>query len=508
MSHLVIFPWIDREEVRNVYNELFSKNVMLQKHAVGRITVWKCRSMNRLPSAVESTMSFINAQIARQSEGLETVEMDFQLRSMYSMALIRFVNHITERGQQGTYARPVHVIASEVGVPEWIVELRHDATHGSLPSLSELEAATSWALQWLREKFWEPQMAETFGVSSLRCAASEMLKDSLVKFMQRKFQEKNGGEVISCKQVLTDIEHVFEQLGSIACSVLIEDGYLVFTEDQLKCLGYSYADLKSSGSLLLPAELLQFWKKVIHLLVKSNLVSELVLHMASVVTESPSLRNTVLYSWIYTLVWHNKKKKSKKGQPILFKRHVDMPLKRLLEKFLQFANLNANANSLLNLLVDNADIDLEQKQQLKQLLSICKTSPKNTESSSVQKIHTIKDISSEIKSTSQKSWSKCTEPVVWSKYPVGILPDQMLDYRSFELTHCLSAPSLLVMNDISEECIEEAMDEISSNSMEEAENVYADESSVTCSKEMTDSFNVFQWGDRVKQNIADQIQLF
>lgn len=503
MAHLVVFPWKDREEVRHVYEELFSSNVKRQKHALDRISVWKCRSMNRLPSAVESTASFIKAQIASYEEEFNHAERVFYLRNLYSMALTRFVNHITERGQQGTFARPVHIIASQVGVPEWIVELRHEATHGSLPSLSELKAATTWALKWLRDKFWEPQMSETYAVSSLRCAAIDMLKDSLVTYMQRKFQELNGGDVISCKQVLTDIEHVFDQLGSSACSVILEDGYLIFTEDQLKCLGYSFADLNSSGSLLLPGKLVQFWKKVIHLLVKRNLIVELLLHISSSVTESHSSRNDLLCRWLYTIVWHNKGGKNKKGHN-LFQGYIDMPFKCLLEKCLHLRNCNRIADELLNLLIDNVSLEKEQKHRLKQLLLVHKNPSENSQTYSISRIQSVNDILKYESSAKPNSWKKCTEPVVWSQYPIGILPNQILDYRSLSLETCHPADSVKAGDSLSEESNIEAMDDEASST----ETIPVSENGEQAISVQGKSGRLVHWEDRMKHNIAKQIQLF
>ena len=41
----------------------------------------------------------------------------------------------------------------QIGVPEWIVDLRHEAAHGDLPPLVSLRAAANWALHWLKVKF-------------------------------------------------------------------------------------------------------------------------------------------------------------------------------------------------------------------------------------------------------------------------------------------------------------------------------------------------------------------
>lgn len=60
------------------------------------------------------------------------------LRQSYSLALIRVVNGLVDPLQQGTYARPIASIAAQIGLPLWLVELRHASTHEELPSLELL----------------------------------------------------------------------------------------------------------------------------------------------------------------------------------------------------------------------------------------------------------------------------------------------------------------------------------------------------------------------------------
>ena len=65
------------------------------------------------------------------------------LRQTYALAIIRLINGLVDPLQQGVYARPISSIAAQIGLPSWLVELRHAATHEDLPSLRLLrEAAT------------------------------------------------------------------------------------------------------------------------------------------------------------------------------------------------------------------------------------------------------------------------------------------------------------------------------------------------------------------------------
>lgn len=65
------------------------------------------------------------------------------LRQSYALAIVRLVNGLVDPLQQGVYARPISSIAAQIGLPSWLVELRHAATHEDLPSLNLLREAAS-----------------------------------------------------------------------------------------------------------------------------------------------------------------------------------------------------------------------------------------------------------------------------------------------------------------------------------------------------------------------------
>ncbi|CAG8956593.1 hypothetical protein HYFRA_00011904 [Hymenoscyphus fraxineus] len=48
----------------------------------------------------------------------------------------------------------MYSIAKSIGLPATYVELRHQATHEELPSLSKLRTATQKALMWIWEYYW------------------------------------------------------------------------------------------------------------------------------------------------------------------------------------------------------------------------------------------------------------------------------------------------------------------------------------------------------------------
>ena len=62
-------------------------------------------------------------------------------RQAYATAIIRMVNGLVDPLQSGAYARSIAAIAAQLGLPSWLVELRHAATHEDLPSLEVLSEA-------------------------------------------------------------------------------------------------------------------------------------------------------------------------------------------------------------------------------------------------------------------------------------------------------------------------------------------------------------------------------
>ena len=81
--------------------------------------------------------------------------------------------------QRGVYARPVQTIAEEIGIPDWLVDLRHDATHSSLPSVEVLEAGCNVALGWLKSHYWE----KTF--ESFNASDSQVLTDNFCDLLNQ-----------------------------------------------------------------------------------------------------------------------------------------------------------------------------------------------------------------------------------------------------------------------------------------------------------------------------------
>lgn len=107
--------------------------------------------MMPLPHALDSLLSILVA--VRQDNASEIgLSSSLSLRQSYATALIRLVNGLVDPLQSGTYARSILSIAAQIGLPAWLVELRHAATHEDLPSLELLRDGAKEVSPSKREK--------------------------------------------------------------------------------------------------------------------------------------------------------------------------------------------------------------------------------------------------------------------------------------------------------------------------------------------------------------------
>jgi ribosomal biogenesis protein LAS1 len=82
------------------------------------------------------------------------------LRLAYAATIIRGVNGIADalvqnRSMESGMSNSVSYLCSLLGLPSWIVDLRHDASHKDLPSLIVLRLASKTLLEFLLDRYWE-----------------------------------------------------------------------------------------------------------------------------------------------------------------------------------------------------------------------------------------------------------------------------------------------------------------------------------------------------------------
>ncbi|KAH0630919.1 hypothetical protein JD844_004277 [Phrynosoma platyrhinos] len=132
---------------------LYCGDCKMQRDALDRVSVWKSRYGHRMPLAVESTADLVRCKLLDASGDLKSHELVLT----YGLALVRFLNLITERKQK-KFTISLRWLAKELDIPVWIVDLRHELTHGKLPPLATCRKGCEVVLEWLRRTYWSRQL--------------------------------------------------------------------------------------------------------------------------------------------------------------------------------------------------------------------------------------------------------------------------------------------------------------------------------------------------------------
>jgi hypothetical protein len=149
-------PWKDWLEWQEVHQLVTSNNREEMMNGLRRIRGWQSRS--RVPISVEAT-GFILGNILNTGVG-EALSGNDAL--VDAQTITRFVNLLTDLIQKGFYAASVEALANSIGIPSWVVQLRHTACHGSvLPRASLLRKALHQLFaEFIIPRYWDVQLHE------------------------------------------------------------------------------------------------------------------------------------------------------------------------------------------------------------------------------------------------------------------------------------------------------------------------------------------------------------
>jgi ribosomal biogenesis protein LAS1 len=175
--------------------------------AVARVSMWTQRG--GCPHMVESTALLTSAILSDEAsiggggsastsaaaatrmllqDGMGVAAGGYAVRAAYSAAFGRFVTGLLDSHQDKQRKMSMYDVAKSVGLPATFVELRHQATHEQLPSLTRLRAAARDALEWIWEYYWRHLTAEDAPSAAASAADDEVDEEEGVG------SEKDPGE--------------------------------------------------------------------------------------------------------------------------------------------------------------------------------------------------------------------------------------------------------------------------------------------------------------------------
>ncbi|PWY67203.1 glyoxylase [Aspergillus heteromorphus CBS 117.55] len=151
MAKVIFTPWKEHSQLLAVRGQFyplpFHDGPDMRSKACATVGAWKLRG--NLPHPVEATALLTDAILHDDAQKNSI----FSIRATYSAAFCRFVTGLVDskiHGQRKTMFQR----AIDLGLPASFVELRHEATHRELPSLTVLRNATQRSLEWLWDYYW------------------------------------------------------------------------------------------------------------------------------------------------------------------------------------------------------------------------------------------------------------------------------------------------------------------------------------------------------------------
>jgi len=254
-------PWTDTHEWLAVYHWLYGRDAFHQPTSlqeadayrmkgIHRVEAW--RSRGRVPPAIDSTATLVAALLS-----LDDAPWRQQvLRMELAMSFVRFVNDILDTAQKGTVAQSLGMLANQVQLPGWFVELRNAATHGKeLPTLALLIGGCRQALVWLEAHYWTLEM-ERVASNSIKLqrhivAYRERRTASLKTLMAKKFKgtAKEQDDCADIRALIRDGKQISDCV-ALTCRVLVEPGNLI--PDKIM-------DAQLASNVQIPGEWCTFW---------------------------------------------------------------------------------------------------------------------------------------------------------------------------------------------------------------------------------------------------------
>ncbi|CAL1203917.1 unnamed protein product [Candida parapsilosis] len=236
-----------------------------RKCAIGKVKALLTRG--RLPHGIEATS--ILTSVLLRDDADDRNEDSNVIQLAYTMALIRFVNGLLDPFQQSNYAIPMQLLAKQLNLPTFFVELRHMGTHEALPSLDTLRIATKDALTWLYDNYWcqienkserdvdsatdvyaevvtfrvtyNERLINAFSVYENLKTFKRLRKDNLEKPI---FSDNNKEQDMSkVRKCVNDLAEVCKSDSDLLADLLIRKYYLIYSQEKLKTKGIKYNPL-------------------------------------------------------------------------------------------------------------------------------------------------------------------------------------------------------------------------------------------------------------------------
>ena len=169
VTDLIQHPWSSYAELEQVYHLIYEHedDVCSLKEAKNSLIAWALvTSKTAYKPEIRAITAFVNAALHDKQHA-----DDLNLQSLYSTALITFCQVLRNYEFNSGRNKVVRIsfiktgvnrseLAESLGLPGWIVDIRHEAAHGEQVALDLMRRATFLAMDWLSVNFWTIVLGE------------------------------------------------------------------------------------------------------------------------------------------------------------------------------------------------------------------------------------------------------------------------------------------------------------------------------------------------------------
>ena len=423
-----VVPWICVEEWKQIYYWIYSEDEQIQRQGLDRVISWRSRC--KLPVGVECTAAFVECQLQHargQARGSD-------IQSAFALAVVRFVNGITDIHQTGTFAKSVAGLANELGLPQWLVDIRHDATHKILPSIELLKRGCEEALKWLKTNYWEAQIKmlqqNEMTQKQLKTKVEGILSDYIHCQLQSKAKGERKRKAKSRDEILCQLVNIVNQLNE-GNTLLIE---LLSTKYLLHNHGDSSALLEcEDGSFQLPCSMVDLWQPLLqhfHVNVTGfmpHLLVDLIKTVSSLPTDSQFTHPT--YSWILLLItWASES--DCEDQVLGIPLTLNWP--SVVRLCLQYPGIHSKTILEHVESCTSETQEIEWIEKAKTLIDIYLGSGPSDKTTigDQERERSVEDLG---RHASSSAWVRCEDSFAWGMCPVGLAPHQTMTSDMFGL---------------------------------------------------------------------------
>jgi len=222
-------PWSDFQEWKNCYDFLFSNTYSASGKKLEKITetvelfidrldfcnlqkafnvlnIWNSRTDNN--TYILATLLLLEEIIKFISNSYLNFNINDK-KHILSQKIIRVTNLIIDdlKKKNKNIASNMFLVAKEINLPEFIIEIRHICTHKALPDLNTLVFAIKYLYFWLKVNLWDKQFEYFLKESKSKEKVFEILNE-LEKENKEEKENKNSYTYNNFKIKLEGVEAI------------------------------------------------------------------------------------------------------------------------------------------------------------------------------------------------------------------------------------------------------------------------------------------------------------